>query len=301
MQKLKTFLTLAILSLGFTGLTLQKEKERLKTEAVVFTDEYIRIPVVRLNWWHDNDAFQPLVIADDAGFQVNAKEIAPEDWVSAAGHGEGPYKNEYLAAGFLFYDVKYTEIYGKYVKLGRRSASGKIGSYWDQTSAQVFGDSHMHTVWRMYTSYGNSFYALDDNDNGEGTHVNNNFVAHMLYGYLTCSNSDINGYMAYGTLNARFDLDKRTQVDDVTVYDFADKDHYGSGRYGDKGDESGGNLEVKLGEKITAMKLAYEKTNNKQSQLIINTPSMNTPIIISTLGLTTITGYYFLTRKKKVM
>lgn len=306
MKKLNIFLTLAALAAGLFSVTLKSDKAEVKVNAD-FDETLTRITVVRPDWWEGTNANQRLVIGASSDFNAGAKQFKDTGggmnrWIDEGRSNvyntenytaddyykaEGGF-TEYNTSGLLFYDIKISEITGKYFsffRIGDLNNDG-WGEIWNMTPPIQYTAVNSNKLYRIW---GNGEGTVDVGKS-EAQNVKDAGIAALMYGYISCADNEHNGYKAYTQLNSVYDLDKRLSST-AKVADFKEKGHYTSGK------NDGNQVNTDLGLKLTMM----NDLNGGSQSVNITTAnnSLNSTLVIATLGLTTIVGYYFLSRKKK--
>lgn len=134
------------------------------------------------------------------------------------------------------------------------------------------------------------------------------FTKYVLEGYLTCSDSEINGYGAFPEMNRTFfkDADDEwkivgvsdevAELGDIIIDDYADKDLA----------YTGGRVNTVTGwDKYTRMEMMYQASINGSStftqlELFTNKQSVTMVLVISLIGLTSLFGLHFLKKRKTI-
>ena len=294
MNKILRFLPVVALLAGVFGITATKT-DSIRAEAVI-TSSDVRIIVVRPSWWETVSAHQVLRVAPTAAdltnnVVANITYYQLESYTADTYYTSGGGFTEYTTSGVVFYDVPFATITGKYVDLARLSTTDPLtASVWNKTGAEAFSTSLLHKVWRIWND-GNGIYR-PEGSSAESRNVSNPVINSILYGYLSCSASETNGYAAFNTLNTNFNLTGRTFTGTDTVLDFTSETDYATGR--------GTGATVLTSDKVAMMQAMY---NEYIAPARITTTldfKKNAALItmIGLLGVSAIAGFYFFKTKK---
>ncbi len=302
-KRIKTFVLFSLLgSLLLIPKFLDKENHFVEVNAGITSSE-VRIPVVRPTFWESDGAYQVLRIAPTANDLTN-NVVANITYITIADYNADSYYkkdggfNEYDTNGIIWYDFDINFVdSNKYFDLARLSSTDvNDASVWNKTGATILNSSVLHKVWRIWGN-GNGI-SMPSGGNAESRNVSNETINKLLYGYLTCSSSTYNGYGAFGTLNTNFNLSGRVYGNDDKVYDFVDTTHYDGGRFDGEGV---GFQYVPTADKVTALDYRYSSIPENLNYTNNDNNSITATIIIGTIGITTLAGYYFITKKSKVI
>lgn len=294
MKKFIKFLALTSLLSSLFGLTAISKQE-VKAEAVI-TSADVRIAVVRPNWWEDDDARQVIRVANTED-DLNNNVVANITYYDIESYTDDTYYRsngsnrftEYSTNGVVFYDIPYSAINGKYFDLARLLPEDP-SEVWNRTGAEVFTPLLLHKIWRIFGD-GTGIYR-PEGISSESRRVANRVINSLLYGYLSCDPSSINGYGAFNTLNTNFNLTGRNFTSSDTVLDFVSAADYATGR--------GAGVTVLTSTKI-AMMQANAVANNGNVNYISPSTRRNVGlvVVISSISLTSLIGYYLLRTKKQ--
>lgn len=308
-------LILSVAALGIvTGVSVfaSSPKEVADVEAVI-TGNDVRIAVVRPSWWENNRAGQFLRIAPTADDLTNNKttnityvqiESYTADTYYTTGAGYKWEAGGYDTNGVVFYDVPLTTLTGKYFDLSRiepddypeplpdplpeTTYTFATAEVWNKTAPELWNDNLLHKIWRIWGD-GNGIYR-PEGELAESRAVSNPVISSLLYGYLSCSNSATNGFMAFGTLNTNFNLTGHVFTEADTILDFVSEADYSSGR--------GDGQTVLTSAKISMMQNLYNASQPSQNIIYFDNKSTLPLIIgIALIGITSIAGLYILKRK----
>lgn len=297
-KKVGLFLLLAALGVGTSvSLFATAGRNAAQTNAAVASGD-IRISVVRPAWWDDASAYQPLRIANTAEALTN-NTVAEITYINIESNANDTFYVsggflEYATDGIIFYDLPLATITGKYFDLARLSTTTPASAnVWNHTAAETFNATTMlHKIWRIWND-GNGILR-PEGESAESRNISNGSLAAMMYGYLSCSSNTHNGYPAYPTLNAHFNLSGREYNDttDILPYDFDSADDYASG--------TRDSTNITLSSKVAMMEYMWNQSvpdannigyfDNKSTVAII--------VGISIIGLSGLAGLYFLKRKR---
>ena len=296
-------LIFTVAALGIvTGVSVfaSSPKEVADVEAVI-TGNDVRIAVVRPSWWENNGAYQVMRIAADAadltnGVKANITHIGIESYASDTYYTSGGGFTEYATDGVVYYDVPIASLTGKYVDLARLSSSDiETASYWNSTGPELWDNNLLHKVWRIWDNGGGIHRPAPEGENeAESRNVSNGVINSLLYGYLTCSPSVLNGYGAFSDLDTSFNLTGRTYLETDTVLDYVDAEgnpDYSVGR--------GDGWTVNTGDKVEMMGNLFIASQEAQSIGYFENKSYLPLIIgIALVGITGIAGLYILKKKR---
>lgn len=290
MKKIIKYLTLVFLTGAFAFGLAQNRRAEVRTEAAI-TSADVRIAVVRPSFWGTDNAQQLLRVAptaDDLANNTNITSFSIAGYTGDSYYGTSGGFTEYTADGIVFYDVPYSELVDKYVDLVRLNPAGD--TRWNKTASEKFSDEFLHKIWRIWGD-GKGVIRPEGNS-AESRNVSNAVVNNLLYGYLTCTNSITNGYGAFKKLNDHFNLTGRTYTESDTVLDFANMSDYATGR--------GAGVTVNTGAKVAEMQRLYTSNIGLLSvrDSVTNDSGLEGVIIIGVLGLSSLIGYYFISKKK---
>lgn len=296
MKKMFKFLALTSLLSSLFGLTAISKQE-VKAEAAITSGD-VRIAVVRPDWWESAGAWQVMRVANTED-DINNNAVANITYYEIESYTDDTYYtsigsdrfSEYSTSGVVFYDIPYSAINGKYFDLARLSTTDPSeATVWNSTGAEVFTPSLLHKIWRIWGN-GAGIYR-PEGENSESRQVANRVINSLLYGYLSCDPSSINGYGAFNTLNTNFNLTGRTFSSSDTVLDFVSAADYATGR--------GAGVTVLTSTKI-AMMQANAVANNGNVNYISPSTRRNVGlvVVISSISLTSLIGYYLLRTKKQ--
>ncbi len=298
MKKSFAFMLATSLLVGVLAFAVP-HSEIQETKAANFTSDYIRIAVVRPDWWENDDVYQPLRIAEtsaalDNNTHSDITYFGVESYVADTYYTAGGGFTEYNTNGIIFYDLPIADITGKYFDLARLSSEiPSAAAVYDKTAPELFDASMLHKIWRIWGN-GNGVFRPEGTE-AESRNISNAAVTSILYGYLTCSPSTTNGYGAFNNLNTNFNLNDRVFADtDVLAYDYASAAEYATGvRTAEN---------VKTADKV-AMMSALASGSPSPSGFIPMFVNKNNLIVILALGLLSIVSvgcFYFIRNKKKM-
>ncbi len=215
--------------------------------------------------------------------------------IKASGHSHA-WTGEDHHNYFAYFDVLLSDILNKDIRLHRIKDDNT--TIWNTSSAVRYSSGMSSYLFKIDAVSGDTLqFGANPNKFRSG------FFAKVLEGYLTCSPSIDNGYGAFDNMKNNFfkegagalgfDIDGDPAAESIIDYSGIGTGNYGSSR----GNGPSVNAEIKY----NALQALYNASN--PNQVISINPqdaAVNSTLIISLLGLTTLAGYYFLTRKKKV-
>ncbi len=203
------------------------------------------------SWVEYNES---MVVISDTTPGINSGKV--RIWVDRAGHYEYGYKY-LLKVGIKYYQPT---AYEKALVMG---ADGRYFPYYDLSLSELMASTAgtidvviVNDGAVIQESFTGTVYATGDNsklwriDNQDGISTNplvftkskvqsriyNTFFAKVLEGYLTCSNSGDNGYVAFGAFYNNLmaytpanEHDMEGSLSDCTLKDFLSTDDYGTG------------------------------------------------------------------------
>lgn len=218
----------------------------------------------------------------------------------------GSGATDYVANGnkglkLWYFNVRYDLIAGKRFQVARMNPTITAGSYkaWNITNVQTFSDANITKVWKVELA-GSGGWSNFWFSGSAGNTLSSESVSYVLEGYMTCSPSPRNGYMAYPGLKDTYSLEDRL-VNTTTLRDFDDTNYgentYGIGRQNDSGEKI-----TTVGAKVTKMKALYEAATTPPPGTNATNKTLNYVniiVIISLIGLTSLFGIYILKRKPK--
>jgi hypothetical protein len=300
----KAFLMVLGLSMAIGFGITHSRLAATETEAIIGGGD-IRIGVVRLDWWENDDAVQVLRIADNAE-TLNNHTSTGITFVETESYSEDSYYIGqgtwgYNTNGIVWYDVSLATIIGKHFDLARYGIPEyPEGTPWNHTAPEQYSSGMNHTLWRLWQDGTTIGIERSSGIEAESRNIDDETLVSLLYGYLTCSSSVDNGYGAYPSLRDNFDLEGRTIADSVVlIHDFDyDDDNY------DYLTDDRIELNVKISDKIAYMKANYEASQNGGSvgnigNLVNERYSLIALMALIVLG-GGLTGYYFTISRKKI-
>lgn len=200
---------------------------------------------------------------------------------------------------FAYFDVLLTDILNKNIKFHKIKADNT--EIWN-TSTSIKYVAGMSSFLFMIDAINGDMLTAGSNPN----RFRSGFFAKVLEGYLTCSSSIDNGYGAFenmknnffktGSDSLGFDMDGNPSVESISDYSGKGTDNYGSSR--------GTGVLVTAEAKYHALQNMHNSGRIEGGQGIVsNSPNQNAnaTVVITILGLVTLGGYYFLSRKKKTV
>lgn len=253
---------------------------------------------MRPSWWAGSSAYQPLRIADTEAdltnnVTANITYLNQESYSGDSYYAPSGGFTEYSTDGVVYYDVPIATITGKYFDLARLSSTEiSTATVWNRTGTELFNVNLLNQVWRIWDD-GNGIYR-PSGSSAESRNVSNAVINSLLYGYMTCSTSSINGFNAYAQLNDHFNLSGRTYLETDTVLDFTSELDYSTGR--------GTGATVLTSDKVAMMAYKYSIANPPAGLPLVTLDyKKNTAIItlVGTLSLSALAGFYFLKTKKQ--
>jgi hypothetical protein len=197
----------------------------------ISTNLNVRIFVVRPSFWDEAGAKQFLRTAPSATDLNNKTNInyhtisgyTSDTYYDNSMSGAGTF-NEYNANGIVYYDIPKSRFFNSdtssYLHFDLiRENPNNSNDIWTDTGNHQFSLGMNHRILRIFGNGG----GLVTNISGieaESRNISNTALSPILAGYLTCENSDINGYGAYANLRDNFNLEGRSGLDSVNLTDF---------------------------------------------------------------------------------
>lgn len=197
----------------------------------ISTNTNVRIFIVRPSFWDGSGAKQFLRTAPTATDLNNKTNISyhsisgytSDTYYDNSISGDGTF-NEYAANGIVYYDIPKSRFFNSdtstylYFDLIREDPNDNQ-IIWNDTGNHQFSQGMNHRILRIFGNGGGLVTNISGTE-AESINISNNALAPILAGYLTCENSDINGYGAYANLRDNFNLEGRTGLESVNLTDF---------------------------------------------------------------------------------
>ena len=273
------------------------------------SSDYVRILVVPdpNDSWNASSAVTGIVVLQDSSATVIEKDAKVKYGDSGSRHlieHDLQYradKDTLSGKKFWYFNVRYDLISGKDFQVVRfnptLTAEGQHLA-WNATKKYAFTDDLIAKVWKL-----DAPSDLNSNINfsrSTGAGLSNLMVSYVLEGYMTCSPSPLNGYMAYGELNQTYNLDNRTASTttfrDFDYNDYDENSTYDVGRQNNVGDKI-----TSVGAKVLAMKALYEAATLGSGVVHNETNNNVTLTIILGVSLAVLSGWFLLSKKRKTI
>lgn len=254
----------------------------------------------RMRIWLHRGIFQ-------VGIEINALQFGPAGTVDddttiieASGYVEF-MDGDWLA----YFDIPITDLTdGMDIRVVRASGDRKL--IWNKTVFYTWQEGDNNRLLYVGNTWENT--TLTSGIIGDDKKIPVTFTKYVLEGYLTCSDSEINGYGAFPEMNRTFfkDADDEwkivgvsdevAELGDIIIDDYADKDLA----------YTGGRVNTVTGwDKYTRMEMMYQASINGSStftqlELFTNKQSVTMVLVISLVGLTSLFGLHFLKKRKTI-
>lgn len=272
-MKKKTLFTLLLSSLSLFALFLSvpsKVTYETKAEGVPnptnYTQGHIRIMVVpdinaKTDNWNANSANTGIVILDNVLNKISAEsqdiDFANDSTKKLIVHDRQfrPSSGFHNGLKLHYFNVLHSDISGKYIQVVRYNSTKINGESYHHnvmhvTDAKLYKDENIRKIWKIEKNADGEYASFWESTSNANTFTGQ-VIAYIIEGYLTCSSSSLNGYMAYSELQSIYNIDSRL-TSDIKVPDFPNIASYVDGR------TSNNQVLINLGEKVTKMKALYE-------------------------------------------
>ena len=201
-----------ILSVGTTADTRNFETEAIHTGT-------LRILVNRSNWANDG-----AIVKFEYGTSLNATN-AIGSITGTLVEPDGYVENSAMTIWYAWFEVPSSIIGDDFILRRFNSDSSAL---WNSSIKYTFTEGLNNQMWYIWDNWSGTV------SQGSVDSTNGAFLKHVLEGYMTCSASISNGYLAYPTLLSTYFMNGETprysdDLSDDIVSDFALISDYASG------------------------------------------------------------------------
>lgn len=240
-KKIVTFTLGGMTVLGIIARTTVINTSEFDVQSIS-TNSNVRIFVVRPSFWDGAGAKQFLRTAPTAADLNNKTNInyysisgfTSDTFYDNSTSGDGTF-NEYNANGIVYYDIPKSSFFNSgtstYLHFDLiREDPNDSNNIFNDTGNHQFSLGINHQILRIFGNGG----GLATDISGiaaESRNISDSALIPILAGYLTCENSNINGYGAYANLRDNFDLEGRAGLGSVNLTDFTFVDTSGTITY----------------------------------------------------------------------